>query len=90
MKPMVCIDLKNLNISGLKPAGIACDECVKIDESWVHLRTCQTCGITLCCDNSINKHMTAHFKETGHPLVISAEEKERWAWCYEHQLLANY
>ena len=27
-----------------------CEECIKIGSDWRHLRTCQTCGITLCCD----------------------------------------
>jgi hypothetical protein len=36
----------------------ACDECVKTGDSWVHLRTCQTCGVTLCCDSSPNRHAT--------------------------------
>src|SRR5881409_3781056 len=34
------------------PRRAECDECVKIGASWVHLRTCQECGTTLCCDNS--------------------------------------
>ena len=43
-----------------------CDECVKIGSEWVHLRTCQECGVTLCCDNSPNRHATAHYHaETG-------------------------
>jgi hypothetical protein len=25
-----------------------CEECVKIGATWVHLRTCQSCGVTLC------------------------------------------
>ena len=29
-----------------------CDECVKIGSDWVHLRTCQECGGTHCCDNA--------------------------------------
>ena len=27
-----------------------CEECVKIGAAWVHLRTCQECGVTLCCE----------------------------------------
>src|SRR3989337_2259824 len=37
-----------------------CEECVKTGDSWVHLRTCQECGATLCCDNSPNRHATKH------------------------------
>ena len=59
-----------------------CDECVKIHAQWVHLRTCQSCGATLCCDSSPNRHATAHYKETGHPVIQSFEPGEDWRWCY--------
>ena len=68
----------------------ACEECVKIGAQWVHLRTCQTCGVTLCCDSSPNKHATRHFHETGHPVIISAEEGERLLWCFEDEVLGEY
>jgi hypothetical protein len=42
------------------PDEHACSECRKIGGSWVHLRTCQTCNATLCCDSSPHRHMTAH------------------------------
>ena len=42
------------------PTRRECEECVKIGASWVHLRTCQTCGVTLCCDDSPNRHATKH------------------------------
>jgi len=32
------------------PRKQVCDACVRTGGSWVHLRTCQTCGTTLCCD----------------------------------------
>ncbi len=25
-----------------------CEECIKTGDEWVHLRTCQACGTTLC------------------------------------------
>ena len=55
-----------------------CEECVKMGARWVHLRTCQTCGVTHCCDNSPNRHATAHFRASEHPVVASAEPGERW------------
>ena len=67
-----------------------CEECVKIGGRWVHLRTCQECGVTLCCDSSSHRHATAHFHETGHPVVASAEPGEQWLWCYEDELFAEY
>jgi hypothetical protein len=59
-----------------------CEECVPIGARWVHLRTCQTCGITRCCDNSPNRHATAPHHETAHPLIRSFEPDEEWFWCY--------
>ncbi len=67
-----------------------CEECVKMHGTWLHLRTCQTCGATLCCDSSPNKHMTAHFHEVKHPVVISAQPGEKWIWCYVDEIFAEY
>lgn len=67
-----------------------CKACIQTGERWVHLRTCQTCGITLCCDSSPNQHATKHFQETGHPVVISAEPGEQWMWCYADRQFARY
>jgi hypothetical protein len=35
-----------------------------------------------CCDSSKNKHATHHFRETGHPIMQSAEPGEDWVYCY--------
>jgi hypothetical protein len=56
----------------------------------MHLRTCQICGITLCCDDSPNKHAAKHFHATGHPVIISSEPGERWLWCYVDEMIAEY
>lgn len=74
----------------LTPKKLECEECVKHDGEWVHLRTCQTCGGTFCCDSSPARHMTAHYHETGHPVVISAEPGEQWIWCYKDESFADY
>ena len=77
-------------LTDLKPPGKVCEACNKTGSTWVHLRTCQSCGITLCCDSSPHQHMTAHSKTTGHHLIVSAEPGERWMFCYEHDLFATY
>jgi len=74
----------------VKPGGKECEECAKIGDSWVHLRVCQTCGITLCCNSSPNKHARQHFKETGHPVIASAEKGEYWMWCYVDRAMEKY
>ncbi|HEX7121639.1 MAG TPA: UBP-type zinc finger domain-containing protein [Gemmatimonadaceae bacterium] len=59
-----------------------CEECLRIGQRWVHLRLCLTCGHVGCCDNSRGRHATAHFRETGHPLIRSFEPGEDWGFCY--------
>ena len=67
-----------------------CEECVKIGAQWVHLRTCQECGGTRCCDSSPNRHATKHANATGHPVIASAEPGERWLYCYPDDAFAEY
>lgn len=59
-----------------------CEDCLRSGGSWVHLRECLSCGHVGCCDNSPNKHATAHFKDTTHPIIQSFEPGEEWGWCY--------
>ncbi len=63
-----------------------CEECMKLGDRWMHLRTCQTCGHVGCCDSSKNKHATKHFHATRHPIVKSLEPGEEWGWCYVDEL----
>ena len=74
----------------LAPKKNECEECVKTRGHWMHLRTCQTCGATLCCDSSPNQHASKHAVKEKHPVAISAEPNERWAWCYVDQQMAEY
>ena len=67
-----------------------CEECVKIKAQWVHLRICQNCGTTLCCDSSPNRHASAHAKTSGHPVIASAERGERWLYCYPDDAFVEY
>lgn len=67
-----------------------CEECIKTGDAWVHLRTCQICGATLCCDSSRNKHARRHAQITGHPVIASAEPGEHWLYCYIDDAFAEY
>lgn len=67
-----------------------CAECVKIGAQWVHLRTCQECGATLCCDSSPNRHATKHAHASGHPVIASAEPEESWLYCYPDDAFVEY
>lgn len=89
MKTGACAHIDALDaVKG--PKAHVCDECVKIGGTWVHLRTCQTCGGTRCCDNSPNRHATKHAHSSGHHVIASAEPGERWLYCYVEDAFAEY
>jgi uncharacterized UBP type Zn finger protein len=70
-------------IRDVTPSADGCEECLQMGDTWVHLRLCLICGHVGCCDNSKNKHATAHYHATGHPVIQSFEKGEKWRWCYE-------
>lgn len=72
------------------PRALVCETCVQIGASWVHLRTCQACGVTLCCDSSPNRHASGHARASGHPVIASAQPGERWLYCYPDAAFAEY
>ena len=69
-------------IRDVGPGEDVCPTCVEMGATWVHLRQCLICGKTGCCDTSPNKHASAHFVETAHPLMRSLEPDEDWIWCF--------
>jgi Zn-finger in ubiquitin-hydrolases and other protein len=73
-----------------QPKRRVCEECEKVGGSWVHLRTCQTCGSTRCCDSSPGRHATAHAHASGHPVIASAEIGEQWLYCYRDDETVMY
>lgn len=70
---------------GTPPSGAGCVECDEAGGWWVHLRRCAQCGHVGCCDTSPAQHATAHFRETGHPVIQSFEPGESWFWDYVTQ-----
>jgi hypothetical protein len=81
-----CSHVDQVEITELPDPVAGCEDCLKIGGTWVHLRMCETCGHIGCCDNSPNKHATAHFHETTHPIIRSAEPGEDWSWCYVDEI----
>ena len=73
---------------GLDPSeDRVCEDCVVEGTTWVHLRRCLTCGHVGCCDSSPRRHGAAHFAQTTHPVIRSAEPGERWRWCFVDEQL---
>lgn len=69
-------------IRPVKPSSDGCEDCLKIGDTWVHLRECLHCGHMGCCDSSKNRHATKHFQAEQHPIIKSAQPGEDWKWCY--------
>jgi len=67
-------------IRDVSPSADGCEDCLRIGGEWVHLRLCLTCGHVGCCDESPNRHATAHFRSSGHPVIRSFEPDESWIW----------
>jgi len=84
-----CADIAGIESVKL-PRARVCETCAKTGDSWVHLRTCQACGVTLCCDSSPNRHASKHARSSHHPVIASAEPGERWLYCYVDDLLVEY
>ena len=69
-------------IRDVTPSALGCEECLKTGDWWVHLRIGRACGLVGCCNDSPNKHATAHFHATGHPIIEGYDPPEHWGWCY--------
>jgi uncharacterized UBP type Zn finger protein len=82
---MNCTHLNQIN--DVQPSAQGCEDFLKTGDTWVHLRECLICGHVGCCDSSRNRHATAHFHETNHPIVKSFERGEDWRWCYVDEVL---
>ena len=83
---MSCTHLDEIKVTELPDPIAGCEDCLKIGGTWVHLRMCEICGHIGCCDDSPNKHATAHFHATSHPVIRSAEPGEEWSWCYVDEI----
>jgi uncharacterized UBP type Zn finger protein len=74
-------------IQDVKPSAEGCEECLKMGDTWVHLRECLICGHVDCCDSSKNKHATKHCHSTEHPIVQSFQPGENWIFCYVDEVV---
>ena len=85
MSTAECTHVKD-HAKKVNPDPKGCEECLKVGDRWVHLRMCLECGHVGCCDSSKNRHARAHYSETQHPLIKSAERGEDWSWCYADEV----
>jgi uncharacterized UBP type Zn finger protein len=82
MSATACTHLDQVMVHELPAAVDGCEECLREGGKWLHLRICLSCGHVGCCDDSPNRHATAHYHATTHPIIRSLEPGEDWSWCY--------
>jgi hypothetical protein len=76
-------------IQNVAQTSEGCLDCLAVGDTWVHLRSCATCGRVGCCDSSKNRHAHRHADQAGHPIAASIEPGEDWLWCYRDQTLVT-
>ena len=81
-----CTHLETVTVTELPPSVAGCEDCLRTGGVWLHLRICLECGHVGCCDDSPNKHATAHYRSSDHPLIRSLEPGEEWSWCYADEV----
>ena len=60
------------------PSANGCEDCLRTGDEWVHLRLCMTCGHVGCCDDSSNRHASAHWHaHPEHPGQFDGAARER-------------
>jgi hypothetical protein len=77
-----CTHLGEITVRELPTSVEGCEDCLRTGGKWLHLRICLICGHVACCDDSPNRHASAHAHVTSHPIIRSLEPGEDWSWCY--------
>jgi uncharacterized UBP type Zn finger protein len=77
-----CTHLDQVLISQLPESVDGCEECLLSGDPWLHLRICLECGKVGCCDDSPNRHASAHAHASSHPIIRSLQPGEEWSWCF--------
>lgn len=86
MATVSCTHLDQIQVLQLPEQVAGCEACLQTGDPWLHLRICLECGQVGCCDDSPNRHATAHAHSSGHPLIRSLQPGEDWSWCYVDQV----
>lgn len=83
----ICAHLDHVKITELPESVEGCQQCLAVGDPWLHLRICLECGQVGCCDDSPNRHASAHARSSGHPIIRSLEPGEVWSWCFVDEVL---
>jgi uncharacterized UBP type Zn finger protein len=78
----ICDHLDHVRITELPESVDGCVDCLAAGTKWLHLRICLECGHVGCCDDSPEKHASAHARSSEHPIIRSLQPGEDWSWCF--------
>ena len=81
-----CTHLDTVTVTELPEQVDGCEDCLRDGGVWLHLRICLECGHVGCCDDSPNRHASAHAAAASHPVIRSLEPGEQWSWCFIDEL----
>lgn len=76
-------------IRSVRPRTPGCEECLRLGDSWVHLRLCRTCGHAGDCDSSTNTHAAKRFVERIIPSSNPSNRAGDWGLCYIDGLVSE-
>ena len=79
-----CTHLNEIKIT--KPSKHVCEDCVKMGDSWVHLRMCLDAAMSAAAIPRRISTPPSIFTQPHHPLMRSIEPGERWIWCYVDEI----
>jgi uncharacterized UBP type Zn finger protein len=82
----ICTHLDHVQVTQLPKSVEGCEDCLAVGTKWLHLRICLECGHVGCCDDSPNRHASAHAERTDHPIIRSLQPGEDWSWCFVDQV----
>jgi uncharacterized UBP type Zn finger protein len=82
-----CTHLDQIEMTELPASVDGCEDCLRTGEPWLHLRICLECGKAGCCDDSPNRHASAHANSASHPIIRSIEPGEDWSYCYVDEVM---
>jgi hypothetical protein len=82
-----CTHLNQIRVTELPESVPGCEDCLRLGTSWLHLRICLECGHVGCCDDSPERHASAHAAGSEHPIIRSIEPHEDWSWCFVDEVM---
>jgi ubiquitin-hydrolase Zn-finger-containing protein len=70
MSTMACTHLDKIQVTNTSEH--VCEDCIKLGDSWIHLRMCLSCGHVGCCDSSRRRKAREPWHSTARRIAFSS------------------